>query len=101
MSIKSDLQHSILNVLKNNRHGSYSTQAGRRDILSQFANELVQLGYGLRDIRGLKTKHIQAILRFWQENQLAASTIKNRMAVLRFLCEKINKPNLISTNASL
>jgi site-specific recombinase XerD len=101
MSIKNDLRHSILNVLKHNRHGSYSTQAGRRDILTQFANELVQLGYGLRDIRGLKTKHIQAIIKFWQENKLATSTIKNRMAVLRFLCEKINKHNLIEKNASL
>lgn len=101
MSIKSDLRHSIRNILKHNRHGSHSTQAGRREILTQFANELVQLGYGLRDIRGLKLKHIQAILKSWQANNLSPATIKNRMSVLRFLCEKINKQTLIPGNSEL
>jgi hypothetical protein len=36
-----------------------------------------------------------------EKNELQASTIKNRMAVLRFLCEKINKSNLIPSNSAL
>lgn len=95
MSITNDLKNSVFNILKHNPQGSHSTQAGRREILIQFARELVRLGYGLRDIRGLKSKHIQAILLSWKDKKLQSSTIKNRMSALRFLCEKINKSNLI------
>jgi site-specific recombinase XerD len=101
MSIKNDLKNSVLDVLRRNPHGSHSSQAGRRNILKQFSKELVSIGYGLRDINGLKIKHVQAILEFWKKNELQASTIKNRMAVLRFLCEKINKSNLIPSNNAL
>ena len=101
MSIRNDLRNSIFKILEKSRHGSYSTQAGRRDILKLFANDLVGLKFGLRNIDGLKQKHIVAIVEFWQSKQLSISTIKNRLAVLRFLCEKINKSNLIPTNEKL
>jgi hypothetical protein len=101
MSIKTDLQHSVLTILKHNPHGSYATQADRRTMLTQFASDLVKLGYGLRDIRGLKQKHINAILESWK-NDLETSTIKNRLSALRFLCKFINKSNLIpSSNEAL
>src|SRR5665213_1562533 len=101
MSARHDLRHSILQLLSHNRSGSYSTQADRRNILLQFANDLVSLGYKLRDIQGLKQKHILAVVKHWQEKSLSNSTIKNRTAGLRYLCEKINKPTLIPNNDKL
>jgi integrase len=101
MSIRGDLKKSISKVLEKNRDGSYATQAERRNILKTFSDNLVFLKFGLRDIQGLKQKHITAIVKFWQEKQLKVSTIKNRMAVLRFLCGKINKANLIPANKEL
>jgi hypothetical protein len=101
MSIKSDLKKSIWRILEDNRSGSYETQDARRQILMQFADELVPLGYGLRNIKGLQEKHIRAIVSFWQANKLAVSTIKNRTTALRFLCKKINKPTITPSNAKL
>jgi site-specific recombinase XerC len=101
MSIRQDLQRSIHQVYKFNRDGSYATQADRRNILLQFAQDLVLAGFGLRDIRGLKQKHIQAVVKEWQNRGLKIPTIKNRMSVIRNLCEKINKRNIVPTNPRL
>jgi site-specific recombinase XerD len=97
-----DLQRTIYQFLKANRDGSFETQKSRKDILYPFAKTLVELGYGLRDIRGLKRKHIEAVLAHWQSKGLSQATIKNRMAVLRHLCERLNKSHLIEKkNAAL
>lgn len=101
MSAKNQLKFSIGFVLKHNKDGSFATQYDRRQILYTFAKELVGLGYRLCDIRGLKPKHIIAIVKHWQQNQLAISTIKNRMSVLRYLCEKLNKVNIVPSNKEL
>ncbi|MEO8964713.1 MAG: phage integrase N-terminal domain-containing protein, partial [Gammaproteobacteria bacterium] len=101
MSIQNDLRKSIFSIIKRNNDGSYATQADRRTILTQFSKDLVSLRYGLRDIYNLKEKHILAVIKFWQEKELKNSTIKNRMAVLRYLAKKINKPNLIPANNKL
>lgn len=98
MGVKHDLQFSIRKFLQESRQGSYSTQAGRRHILKQFAADLVALGYGLKNIKGIKEKHILSIVEFWQKKQLSVSTIKNRMSALRFLCNKLNKNNIVPTN---
>jgi site-specific recombinase XerD len=101
MSIKNDLKNSIMKVLKDHRVGSYETQDARRQILMQFADELIPLGYGLRNVSGLKEKHMLAMVKSWLKNELTASTIKNRMSALRFLCKKINKPTIIPSNDAL
>jgi len=98
MSIQHDLKHSINRLFNQGREHSYATQAGRRHILRQFATDLVSAGYGLRDIHGLKQKHILAVVKSWQDKGLSNSTIKNRTAVLRNLCEKINKKNIVPSN---
>lgn len=100
--IRHDLQRTIYQCLKANRDGSFETQKSRQDILYGFAKTLVRLGYGLRDIHGLKRKHIDAVLADWQLKGLSQATIKNRMAVLRHLCERLNKSHLIEKkNAAL
>lgn len=100
--IRHDLERTIYAFLKANRDGSFATQKSRKDILYGFAKALVGLGYGLRDIRGLKRKHMDAVLTHWQARGLSQATIKNRMAVLRHLCERLNKSHLIEKkNAAL
>ncbi|MEO8402612.1 MAG: phage integrase N-terminal domain-containing protein [Gammaproteobacteria bacterium] len=101
MSIQNDLRKSIFSIIKRNNDGSYATQADRRTILTRFSKDLVSLKYGLRDIYNLKEKHILAVIKFWKEKKLKTSTIQNRMAVLRYLAKKINKPNLIPANNKL
>jgi site-specific recombinase XerC len=101
MGIRHELQRSIYQVLKHSRSGSYATQADRQSILSRFAVDSVSLGYGLRDIYGLKQKHILPVVDCWRKKNLSSSTMKNRMAALRFLCEKINKANIVPTNKQM
>jgi Phage integrase, N-terminal len=61
MSAVDDLQHSINNLFPN-RENSYVTHAGRRFILNGFSKDLISLGFSLRNINGLKPKHILAVL---------------------------------------
>lgn len=101
MAAKADLQHSIFVILKNNRDGSYATKADRQRILYQFAKDLVGLNYKLRNIYHLKPKHIEVVINHWKEKKLSNATLKNRVAVLRYLTTKINKPNIIPSNDNL
>ena len=101
MSAKNELKRSIFQVLKSNRDGSYATQSDRKLMLYKFAEDLVGLGFKLRDIHGLKQKHIQAVIEFWKGKSLSAATIKNRMAALRHICTRINKSNVILSNDKL
>lgn len=101
MGIRHDLQNSIYKVLKHNRDGSYATQNDRKNILFKFAADLVSLGYGLRDVHGLKEKHISAVVQHWQKNDLSNATIKNRTTALRHLCARINKVNIVQSNQKM
>lgn len=102
MGIRHDLKHSILNVMKHNRDGSYSTQASRRKRLMMVADQLVNDGYQLRHVHMLKPKHIEHLVRRWLKEGLSAGTLKNRMTDLRWLSEKLNKAGLVpSDNDSL
>jgi site-specific recombinase XerD len=101
MGVKHDLERSIFQVLKHNKDGSYATRSDRRYMLFQFAEDLVRLGYKLRDIRGLKEKHIQAVITFWKNKNISPGTLKNRTAAIRYLCAHINKTNIIPSNDNL
>ena len=101
MGIKHDLQRSIKIILNHNREGSFATQASREHMLMGFAEEVVTSGFGLKDIRGLKQKHIISAIQCWQQKKLAVATIKNRTATLRYLCAKINKANIVPSNKDL
>jgi site-specific recombinase XerC len=46
--------------------------------------------------QSLKPKHVERLVGQWQAEQLAAGTIKNRMAALRWWAEKIGKPNILA-----
>lgn len=98
MGIRHDLQRSIQKILSYNRSGSFATQANRKNILLKFSSDLISLGYGLRDIHGLKQKHILSVVKLWQKNDISSSTIKNRTATLRYLCKHLNKHSIVPSN---
>jgi hypothetical protein len=97
-----ELKRSLYRFLKANRDGSFATQKSREEILYGFAQDVVDLGYGIRDIHQLKHKHLAAVCQRWRDRSLSVGTMKNRMAVLRHLCERINKSTLLpKKNAEL
>lgn len=86
------LRHDWIKLCSRNRDGSHATQAARRAILKQAANQL-QRELGFRNLRanGIAQRHIAALVRHWQTEKLTAGTIKNRVAHLRWAAEKVAK----------
>ena len=97
-----DLNYSILKILRRNRDGSYATQASRSRILSLIAGQLIDAGYRhLQDIHSLKGRHVKTLVSRWQSEDLSIGTIKNRLAAIRWIAEKIGKPGILPSNATL
>jgi integrase len=61
-----------------------------------MANELHKLGYRGMNSHSLKPKHVEALVWRWLENEVAAGTIKNRMAAFRWWARKVNRQNVVA-----
>ena len=90
------LNHNLKQLCRHCKEGSYATQRNRERILTRAANELQAMGYRQMQASSLKPKHIEALIKHWQEKELSTGTIKNRMAALRWWAMKINKQNVIA-----
>lgn len=90
------LNYDLKDICKRNHDGAKTTQSNRERKLTQIANQLHGLGYRNLGVRGLKSKHIDALVQKWKQDDLSAGTIKNRMADLRWWAEKINKPSILA-----
>lgn len=94
-----DFNYSMKNLAHRNRDGSFATQANRTRMLNLFAEQLHKLGYNnLKDAHQLKGRHIHKLVNHWKETNVSIGTIKNRMAVLRWMAEKVNNRGLIATS---
>lgn len=97
------LEYKIQEILNRNRDGSHSTQANRRSVLALCVEQLHQAGYKTNDMtpQDLKGRHINALIKQWRADGLSEATLKNRMACLRWLAEKIGNKGLVKSNADL
>ena len=91
-----DLNFQLKKLCQQNREGSYQTRANRAKMLMQIANQLHELGYCRMQAKSLKPKHIDALVNLWQSQSISSGTIKNRMAVLRWWADKVNKRSVIA-----
>lgn len=93
------LNYQLKQLCKTNRDGSYSTQSNRHKTLQKLANDLHALGYRGMQLQSLKQKHVQALVNYYQSENLAIGTLKNRMSVLRWWANKVGRPQVVaSTN---
>jgi hypothetical protein len=90
------LNHQLKTLCRNNREGSYGTQVRRERELTLMANELHELGYRGMNSHSLKPKHVEALVGRWLEKEVAAGTIKNRMASFRWWARKVNRQNVVA-----
>ena len=98
----SKLGTDLKTMCMRNKDGSEATQAARFLTLQQCARQLRSCGYNNIRAPNLTMKHVMCLLRQWQQAGLSAGTIKNRMAHLRWLAEKVDKPGMIpKDNAEL
>ncbi|MEQ1772222.1 MAG: phage integrase N-terminal domain-containing protein [Burkholderiales bacterium] len=91
-----DLNYELKLLCQRNRDGSYATQHAREDILTQIANQLHAQGFKDMKATSLKPKHVTSLVEHWKSQSLSAGTIKNRMTVLRWWAEKVNKENVMA-----
>ena len=91
------LDYKIQQILTRNRDGSHATQANRSSILSLCVEQLHQIGYKTNQLspQDLKGRHINALVKQWKNDGVSDSTMKNRMAALRWLGEKIGNKGLV------
>lgn len=55
-----------------------------------------KLGYVIDNPSNLKPKHVEALVRHWEQDGLSASTIQTRMSFLRAFVDWIGKPGMIT-----
>ena len=91
-----DLNYQLKQLCHRNRDGSYATQAKRMHHLMLIANQLDALGFRGMNARSLKPKHVEALVKDWLAQELSVGTIKNRMAVLRWWAQKVDKQNVVA-----
>lgn len=95
-----DLNYQLKQMCQRNRDGSYSTQANRARILNQIANQLQDMGYRRMTVQSLKPKHVDALVKRWLGEGMAAGTIKNRMNCLRWWAAKVGRSNVVARSNS-
>ena len=95
-----DLNYQLKQLCRRNRDGSYATQAKRMDHLMLIADQLFNLGFRGMKPRSLKQKHVEALVKDWLRQDLAAGTIKNRMAVLRWWAEKADRRSVLARTSA-
>ena len=66
--------------------------------IKSICKELIELGNHLTSIKLLKQKHVQKLVSYWQQKELSIGTIKNRLTMLRFVCDACGKRNVVLSN---
>lgn len=95
-----DLVYSVKTILNHNRDGSFGTQAEREKVLKSAMDELSHSQYKIHDCSQLKGKHIRFLIENWKNQGLSTGTLKNRIANLRWLAEKIGNPRIVERSNS-
>jgi len=80
---------------RTNKQVSHETMDHRRELLTLSLRELRGLGYKIESVRSLKQKHVEVLVRSWEDRKLSASTIANRISCLRLLANWIGKPGMV------
>ncbi len=91
-----ELNYQLKQLCRRNRDGSYRTQADRERQLTLIANQLRALGYRKMNTQSLKPKHVEALVKHWQEGDISVGAIKNRLTVIRWWAQKVNRQNVVA-----
>jgi site-specific recombinase XerC len=91
-----ELNYQLKQLCRRNRDGSYRTQADRERQLTLIANQLHTLGYRKMNAQSLKPKHVEALVKQWQREDISVGAIKNRLTVIRWWAQKVNRQNVVA-----
>ena len=91
-----ELNYQLKQLCRRNRDGSYRTQSDREWQLTLIANQLHALGYRKMNTHSLKPKHVEALVKHWQRGGISAGAMKNRLTVIRWWAQKVNRQNVVA-----
>lgn len=72
----------------------------RAEFYSRLVRQLHELGYRFEDVRNLKPRHIEALMRRWEGEGLSASTLQKRFSYLTLLCRWLGKESMLRPGPS-
>jgi ribosomal protein L24 len=91
---------SIDNAIKGMDIRSYTTRADTRVMLIRCIKDLHELGYKVGHVKGIKERHVCALVTHWTVQNKNPATIKNYMAKLRKLAQYHGEPSMIKPDNS-
>lgn len=91
MASNNSLRGTILSALKHNKDGSFATQANRKAILLKVCSDLKNVGHNKVTQKNFGAKHCYLLRDYWKNQGISTATIKNRLACVRWLGEKLGK----------
>ena len=65
-----DLNFQLKQLCRRNRDGSYLTRYNREGMLTLVANQLHEIGFHRMGARSLKPKHVEALVKRWQAEDI-------------------------------
>lgn len=89
------LNQDLIHLCRRHKTGAFATRANRQRGLQVCADDLEALGFRLNNAKGLKPKHVEALVAHWKDAGLAPGTLKNRLCWLRFWAEASGKAGMI------
>lgn len=93
--IQAIIKSNVKIALRKKKVISQATIKKRTTVIFAFFRELRLHGYKINNPNNLSQKHIQFVVRKWEKDGLAASTMQTRLSVIRGFCEWMNKPGMV------
>lgn len=87
--------YSIHNLVKQMNIPSFTTRADMRIMLTRAIKDLHELGFKVGHIKGIKERHVKALVDHWKTQDKNPGTIKNYMAKLRKMATQLGNPEMI------
>lgn len=84
-------------ALRKDKVISSKTKEDRARTLFLCFRQLREEGFMLADPANLKPKHVEALMRRWEEEKLSGSTLQCRLSILNALANWIGKPGMVKS----
>nr|WP_294865294.1 integrase domain-containing protein [uncultured Pseudogulbenkiania sp.] len=104
-----DYKRELTDLLHEKAHGharknkivASATIKKRKEVLFLAFRQLRELGFKLQSVQNLRPKHIQALFKTWEQQNISASTLQQRHSVLKTFMMWIGRPGAIQPLSNL
>lgn len=87
--------YSIHNLVNQMDIASFASRADMQTMLIRCVKDLHQLGFKIGHIKGIKERHVYALVDHWKNQNKNPATIKNYMSKLRKMSHALGNPQMI------